>query len=104
MYMSYFLLTTMRVAKRMTALRVAYEKQLAELPKGSLRIKERNGKQYYYLTYRRDGKVVSEYIGSDKKAVYELKEQLERRKDIENLLKSIKKELALMSKVLGVSK
>ena len=49
--MSYFVNTTLREAKRMTALQETYEKQLADLPKGSIRVKERNEKKYYYLAY-----------------------------------------------------
>lgn len=100
MFMYYFVAITLREAKRMTALRETYEKQLVNLPKGSLRVKERNARKYFYLTYRRDGKVVSEYVGNDESTIADLKEQLERRKGVESLLKSIKKELVLMNKVL----
>ena len=102
--MSYFITTTMREAKRMDALCESYEKQLENLPKGSLRLKVRNSKNYYYLFYRRDGKVVSDYVGTDENTIDELKERLERRRGIENLLKGIKKELALMNKVLEAAK
>ncbi len=102
--MSYFAATTLREAKRMSALRESYEKQLTSLPKGSLRVKERNGRKYFYLAYRRDGKVVSEYVGNDESVVADLKEQLERRKNIENLLKSIKNELRLMNRALEVAR
>jgi len=100
MNMSYFAVTTLREAKRMNALREAYEKQLIDLPKGSLRTKERNGKKYFYLSYRRNGKVVSEYVGNDESVIGELRELLERRKGVEGLIKNIKKELALMNKAL----
>jgi len=85
-------------------LRKSYEKQLVDLPKGSLRSKERNGKNYYYLSYRRNSKVISDYIGNDENAINELKEQLKRRKGIENLLREIRKELTLMNKVLEAAK
>ena len=98
--MSFFAATTLREVKRMTALRKAYEQQLENLPKGSVCVKERNGNQYFYLTYRRDGKVVSEYVGNDEAAIDELKERLERRKGVERLIREIKKEIALMDKVL----
>jgi len=87
----------------MTALLNSYEKQLEGLPKGSLREKERNGKTYYYLAYRNDGKVVSDYIGNDESIIDTLREQLKRRKCVEALIKNIKKELALMNKVLEVA-
>ena len=104
MIISYFAATTLREAKRMSALRESYEKQIASLPKGSLQVKERNGRKYFYLAYRRDGKVVSEYVGNDESVVADLKEQLERRKNIENLLKSIKNELRLMNRALEVAR
>ena len=88
----------------MTALCEAYEKQLESLPKGSLRVRERNGNQYIYLAYRSDGKVVSEYIGNDASIIDNLRERLERRKGIESLIKNIKKELTLMNKVLEAAK
>jgi len=103
-FMSYFVNTTLREAKRMTALQESYEKQLADLPKGSIRVKERNEKKYYYLAYRHNGKVVSEYVGNDETVILNLREQIERRKGIESLLKEIKKELELMNKVLEAKK
>jgi hypothetical protein len=102
--MSFFVTTTLREAKRMNALREVYEKQLKNLPKGSLRAKERNGKKYFYLSYRCSGKVVSEYVGSDESVIEDLRERLERRKGVEGLIKNIKKELVLMNKVLEVAK
>ena len=40
-----------------------YEKLIAELPKGSL-ICRKN--EYYYLKYRKNGKVCDDYVGKDK--------------------------------------
>ena len=102
--MRYFAATVLREAKRMTVLRDSYEQQLMTLPKGSVRVKERNGKRYFYLAYRSNGKVISEYIGNDESDLAGLLEQLERRKSVENLLKAIKKELILMNKVLEAAK
>ena len=100
--MSLFAATTLRESKRMATLLNSYEKQLESLPKGSLREKERNGKTYYYLAYRSGGKVVSDYVGNDESVIDSLREQLKRRKDVEALIKNIKKELAIMNKVLEV--
>ncbi len=102
--MSYFAITVERKLKRMSALRESYENLLANLPKGSLRVKERNGKKYFYLSYRRDGKVVSDYVGNNEDTLDGLKEQLRRRKGIEKLLKKINNELRLISKALEVAK
>lgn len=42
-----------------------YSDQLAELPKGSLSKRVRNGKEYYYKVYREAGKVRLDYMGKD---------------------------------------
>jgi len=104
MFVSLFVATTLKELKRMTALLNSYEKQLETLPKGSLREKRRNGRTYYYLAYRNNGKVVSDYIGNDESVIDTLREQLKRRKGVEALIKNIKKELALMNKVLEMAK
>lgn len=41
----------------------AYSAELATLPKGSLSRRVRNGREYYYVVSREDGKVCLEYIG-----------------------------------------
>jgi hypothetical protein len=102
--MSYIAATIEREAEQMSVLLGLYEKQLAVLPKGSLRAKERNGKNYFYLSYRKEGKVVTDYVGNDEAALNSLKEQLERRQNIERLLKAIKRELRLMNKALEAAK
>ena len=102
--MSYFEITTMREVKRMTALQQNYVKQLESLPKGTIREKKRNGRKYFYLAYRAEGKVVSEYIGNDESTLNNLRERLERRKNIEVLLKVIKNELRLMNRALEVAR
>ena len=98
--MSYFATTVLREIQTMSSLCDAYEKQLVLLPKGSVQIKQRKDKKYFYLVYRTDGKIVSKYIGNDEGAIFELREHLERRKGIEALLKGIKKELVSMNKIL----
>lgn len=102
--MNYLSATLKRETKRMSVLREVYEGQLETLPKGSLRVRERGDKKYFYLAYRKSGKVVSDYLGNDEAALATLKEQIERRRCIENLLKSIKNELRLMNKALEVAK
>jgi len=102
--MSYITVTIEREAEKMSALLCLYEKQLDALPKGSLRVKERNGKNYFYLSYRKDGKVVTDYVGNDETTLNGLKEQLERRQDIERLRKAIKHELRLMNKAMEAAR
>lgn len=74
-----------------------YEKLISELPKGSL-ICRKN--EYYYLKYRKDGKVCDEYIGKDPEVVEKVKKQLEQRKHYEKMLSELKREQKTITKIL----
>lgn len=84
---------------KMTLLKENYEKQLTHFPKGSLRIRTRGGNEYYYLSHRDGKKVITDYVGKDKLKITELREQMERRKHKEDILREITKELAVMKKL-----
>ena len=71
-----------------------YERLIESLPKGSI-ICRKN--EYYYLKYRKDGKVCDEYIGKDPTSV---KEQLEQRKHYEKMLSVLKREQKAINKIL----
>lgn len=65
-----------------------YREKIAKLPKGSISIKTRGNNAYLYLTYRKDNKIISEYVGnieSDK--AIEILAQIKERKEYEKLLK-----------------
>lgn len=74
-----------------------YEKRIAELPKGSLICRKR---EYYYLKYRKDGKICDEYIGKDPATVSQIKEQLELRKHYEKMLSALRQEQKAISKIV----
>ena len=74
-----------------------YEKLISELPKGSLICRK---KEYYYLKYRKDGKVCDEYIGKDPEIVETIKEQIERRKHYEKMLSVLKREQKTITKMM----
>lgn len=74
-----------------------YEKLISQLPKGSL-ICRKN--EYYYLKYRKDGKVYDEYIGKEPSVIEKIKEQLEQRKHYENMLSALKKEQKTITKIM----
>lgn len=76
-----------------------YEKELSLLPKGSIQGKNVGNKVYYYLNYRDGKKVISKYIGKDKQALIPIKEKLERRIQIENMLKKLKEEQMQIKKM-----
>ena len=77
----------------------SYEERLLSLPKGSLIAKKRGKNVYYYLSYRRDDKVISEYIGTDTIKIDEIKQNLARRVHTANMIKGLQKELALINKL-----
>ncbi len=68
-----------------------YRFEIAKLPKGSLSVIVRNEKSYCYLRYRKDGKVVSEYIGSGNQREVLMK-QIERRNHLNQMLKLLRTE------------
>ncbi len=45
-------------------MRLAYEKRILDLPRGSLVIRELNGRKYCYLRYRDGKKVIQKYAGT----------------------------------------
>lgn len=73
-----------------------YEAQLAELPKGSLVSR----KGYFYLKFRKDGKVCDEYVGKDPVKVSKLQEQLALRKHCETMLSTLRQEQKKIHKIL----
>ena len=75
-----------------------YEKLISELPKGSL-ICRKN--EYFYLKYRKNGKVCDDYIGKDREKISRIKEQLEQRKHYEKMLSALKQEQKVINKILG---
>ncbi len=56
-----------------------YEWLIDNLPKGSIICRK---KEYYYLKYRKNGKVCDDYIGKDLDEVAKIREQLEQRKHL----------------------
>lgn len=75
-----------------------YETLLAGLPKGTISEKPVNGNIYYYLKYRDGKKVVSKYIS--KKDIAGVREQIEKRRHVEVMIKSLQEEQQLAEKVL----
>ena len=76
-----------------------YEELLDELPRGSLICRK---KEYYYLKYRKDGKIYDEYIGKDSETVEMIRRKLEQRKHYAEMLSELKKEQKAIQKMLEV--
>ena len=76
-----------------------YRALLAVLPRGTISEKMADGDRYYYLKYRDEKKVVSKYIS--KKDIEDLRRQIEKRRHVEALIKSLQEEQRLAEKALG---
>lgn len=72
-------------------MRSAYEKRMMELPRGSLVIRELNGKKYCYLRYREGKKVIQKYAGTIEQEIT-LRAKIEERKHLTELLTMLEEE------------
>lgn len=96
--MNLILNTVLGEKQRIEYMLQKYMAFLAELPKGTISEKKVNEKTYYYLKYREGKKVVSKYVG--KQEVDTLRQQIDRRKHIETMIKSLQEEKTLADKIL----
>lgn len=96
--MSMLLATISKEKIRIEHMLTKYRKKHEALPKGTITEKQVGLKRYYYLKYRDGKKVVSKYVSPSD--IHTLKNQIERRKHIEIMIKSLEKELAIANKVL----
>lgn len=92
------LTTIVQEKKRIEYMLTRYQEEYDRLPKGSLSEKKAGTRTYYYLKYRDGKKVVSEYI--NKSRIDEVRIQLEKRRHIEVMMKSLQEELAIANRVL----
>lgn len=93
--------TVMQEKQRIDYMLTRYHDEFDRLPKGTISEKVTNGKTYYYLKYRDGKKVVSKYIS--KKEIDSVRQQIEKRRHIEAMMKSLQEEQAIVMKVLGGS-
>ena len=76
--------------------------ELLLLPKGHINTLYRNGKGYYYLTYRNGNKINNDYLGPAGKAdLREIMEKLKKREDIKKEIKNLKEEEKELKKKIG---
>lgn len=96
--MNLIISTVLQEKQRIDYMLAKYQEALAKLPKGTIFEKQVKGNTYYYLKYRDGKKIVSKYIR--KKEIEELKQQIDRRRHIEAMIKSLQEEQKLAAKVL----
>lgn len=87
--------------ERLQKLQKRYQKEIEALPSGSLSIKTRKGRKYAYRAYRENDKVRTDYVGTiDSDSVKEIKALIEKRKELESLLRTTNQRIAEIKKVL----
>lgn len=98
MKMNLLLTTIIQEKKRIEYMLEKYCEEYRRLPKGTISEKKSGDKTYYYLKYRDGKKVVSQYIGKER--IKEVRGQVEKRKHVEVMMKSLQDELAIANRVL----
>lgn len=96
--MNLIISTMLQEKQRIDYMLEKYQALLAGLPKGTISERPVNGNTYYYLKYRDGKKVVSKYIS--KKDIDGLRQQIEKRRHVEAMLKFLQEEQQLAAKVL----
>lgn len=77
-----------------------YIQELANFPRGSITRKCIRGRYYYYWMYRENGKVINKYISGKSNKIDELQSQVEKRKQVEQLIRNLKAEQLEMERYL----
>ena len=87
-----------REKQRNENMRLMYEQRIMELPRGSLAIRELNGRKYCYLRYREGEKVVQKYAGTIEKES-EIRGKIAERKHLLELIKMLEEESERIKKM-----
>lgn len=90
-----------REKQRNENMRIMYEKRIQELPRGSLVIRELNGKKYCYLRYREGKKVIQKYAGTIEQEGI-LRAKIDERKHLLALLAMLEEEMKRIKKMEAV--
>jgi len=78
----------------------AYRQEIMSLPKGSIVVKNISGNDYYYLKYRQNNKIKTDYLGKDEKTVERVRLEIEKRKHLQGVLKRLRLEYKQICKVV----
>lgn len=96
--MNLILRTILQEKERIDRMLAKYQEELGTLPKGAISEKKVKQSTYYYLKYREGKKVISRYI--PQKNVEAVREQVEKRRHIETMIRSLQEERAIAEKAL----
>ena len=90
--------TILQEKERIDRMLAKYQEELEMLPKGTISEKKVKQSTYFYLKYREGKKVISRYI--PQKDVDAVREQVEKRRHIETMIRSLQEERAIDEKAL----
>ena len=96
--MNLILSTILQEKERIDRMLVKYQEELGVLPKSTVSEKKVKQYTYFYLKYREGKKVISRYI--PQKDVEAIREQIEKRRHIETMIRSLQEERAIAEKAL----
>lgn len=96
--LNYLLHTVIREKRRIERMLEKYQNECERLPKGTISEKTVCKNTYYYLKFRDGKKVVSRYIR--KTEIAHVREQIEKRRHMEAMVKSLQEEKAIADKIL----
>lgn len=90
--------TILQERERIDRMLAKYQEELEMLPKGTISEKKAGQSTYFYLKYREGKRVISKYI--PQKDVVTVREQVEKRRHIETMIRSLQEERAIAEKAL----
>ena len=90
--------TILQEKERIDRMLAKYQEELEMLPKGTISEKKVKQSTYFYLKYREEKKVISKYI--PQKDVETVREQVEKRRHVETMIRSLQEERAIAEKAL----
>ena len=98
MRLNLILSTILQEKERIDRMLAKYQEELGTLPRGTISEKKVKQSTYFYLKYREGKKVISRYI--PQKDVEAVREQVEKRRHIETMIRSLQEERAIAEKAL----
>ena len=98
MRLNLILSTILQERERIDRMLAKYREELETLPKGTISEKKAGQSTYFYLKYREGKRVISKYI--PQKDVETVREQVEKRRHIETMIRSLQEERAIAEKAL----
>ncbi|MFR1477287.1 MAG: hypothetical protein ACLSB9_17190 [Hydrogeniiclostridium mannosilyticum] len=96
--MNLMITTILEEKERVDRMLEKYQDELEKLPKGTLSEKKVRRSTYFYLKYRDGKKVISRYI--PQKDVEAVREQMEKRRHIETMIRSLQEERVIAERAL----